>query len=631
MWNYSFVLPNLIVLAVFLIYYSSRPQLPLYITKLFPKVLLTEVLVILLDPLASICLENCDDFSLFFQKSMNVLYFMAFIFRIYIFYVLTTHFIKIHHKKVFPLFIVSLSVLLFGEMIALLNLKWPIIFSMTEGTYKREKFYDLIYLIALYYHLVSFCLIYFQRKKVEKWRTFNTFLFNFIILAGYITRFSLKNWLIIDSFYLLSIIIIYTKIESPSLYLDGKTFLFNTNALTDILEEAEGTKTKLLMGFRIRNYQDLRDIFSTRQMDSGIKMISLYLKKNYQKLTKFYAGDGIFLLTGEDGSSYKKIKSEISQRFKKSWTDGKDFDISMNVDFFQANPDILLKDSSIMMKALSVSLIESKLKNEKEIIITDDTLKEIVAKLEIKRALEHAVETKSFQLYLQPIVDAKTHKVTGAESLARLCDFNGKIISPELFIPIAERNGRINALGEDMLEKTCAFIKKHDIKKHGISWININLSPIQFLNSELNERFCKILKKFNLDAELLHLEITEEAMIDHAMIQNQIQTMQDTGFKFVLDDYGKGYSNISRLKRCPFINVKLDMELVWDFFKTNDCFLPMMVKTFKLMNFMVTAEGIETEEMADKMRELGCDYLQGYYFSKPLSAEEFATKYLSES
>ena len=161
----------------------------------------------------------------------------------------------------------------------------------------------------------------------------------------------------------------------------------------------------------------------------------------------------------------------------------------------------------------------------------------------------------------------------------------------------------------------------------GISWINVNLSPIQFLRPDLNKRFSKILEKYHVDAEKIHLEITEESMIDYALLQKQIQSMRSTGFQFVLDDYGSGYSNVSRLKKCPFINIKLDMEVVRDYFKEPDKFLPSLVQVFKQMNFTVTAEGVETLEMVESMKNIGCDFLQGYYFSKPLPAREFAEKY----
>ena len=126
---------------------------------------------------------------------------------------------------------------------------------------------------------------------------------------------------------------------------------------------------------------------------------------------------------------------------------------------------------------------------------------------------------------------------------------------------------------------------------------------------------------------MIHLEITEESMMDYALLQKQIQTMKATGFQFVPDDYGKGYSNVTGLKHCPFINIKLDMDVVRDYCKEQDKILPALVQSFKQINFSVTAEGIETEEMANTLRKIGCDYLQGYYFSKPVPAEEFAVAF----
>ena len=178
-----------------------------------------------------------------------------------------------------------------------------------------------------------------------------------------------------------------------------------------------------------------------------------------------------------------------------------------------------------------------------------------------------------------------------------------------------------------MLIKTCKFIAEHDIQAMGIEWINVNLSPLQLLRPDLSKRFSDILKEYNIPAEKIHLEITEESMIDFALLLKQMKLMTDYGFQFVLDDYGRGYSNVARMKKCPFVNIKLDMEFVWDYFKEKDKILPMVVKTIKQMGFTVTAEGIETPEMATTMKEIGCDYLQGYCFSRPIPAEDFVTKY----
>nr|WP_246428852.1 EAL domain-containing protein [Treponema rectale] len=261
------------------------------------------------------------------------------------------------------------------------------------------------------------------------------------------------------------------------------------------------------------------------------------------------------------------------------------------------------------------------------VYVTEETIKSIEGKKEVKRAVERAVENDAVELFLQPLVDVNTHKLVGAEALARIRNSKGELIPPAEFIPIAERNGRINILGEQMFEKACRFIRDNDMQAMGLSWINVNLSPIQFFRMDLNERFTSILKKFKIPARMVHLEITEESMIDYALLLKQILAMKKSGFQFVLDDYGSGYSNVTRLKRCPFVNVKLDMELVWDYFREQDKILPTLVQTFKQMNFTVTAEGIENEDMAEAMKKIGCDYLQGFYFAKPLPADEFLIKY----
>ena len=220
-----------------------------------------------------------------------------------------------------------------------------------------------------------------------------------------------------------------------------------------------------------------------------------------------------------------------------------------------------------------------------------------------------------------------TGKVIGAEALARIKDPDGKILPPGLFIPVAESSGRINALGEIVFDRTCKFISENSLEKIGIEWINVNLSPSQFIRTDLAERYASIAEKYGIAPGSVHLEITEGAMIDDAFLQKQIAAMTEKGFKFVLDDYGTGYSNLSRLKKCPFINVKLDMSIVWDFCKEPDAILPNMIAAFKHMGFCITAEGIEDEGMVSAMTDIGCDLLQGYHYSKPIPAGEFAEKY----
>ena len=246
---------------------------------------------------------------------------------------------------------------------------------------------------------------------------------------------------------------------------------------------------------------------------------------------------------------------------------------------------------------------------------------------EIKRALDKALDKNSVEVFLQPIMDAGTGKLAGAEALARIRNCAGDIIPPGLFIPIAEKSGKINKLGKQVFKKCCEYINSPEIKALNMSFINVNLSPIQFMRMDLEKTLNDYVEEIGIDKESIHLEITEEAMIDEQLMDKQIAALTGSGFKFVLDDYGKGYSNMSRLRKTPFINIKLDMTIVWDYCSNPDHILPSEVSAFKKSGFEITAEGIEDEDMANKMRDIGCTYLQGYYFSKPLPVEEFIEKY----
>ena len=252
-----------------------------------------------------------------------------------------------------------------------------------------------------------------------------------------------------------------------------------------------------------------------------------------------------------------------------------------------------------------------------------DSIEEINRKLDIRRCLEKALDNDTLEVFLQPLMDSRTGKRIAAEALVRLRDDNGNLIRPDLFISMAEQEGYIVRLGEQVLAKVCRFIRDNDIESIGIHWINVNLSPVQFMSRDVPSRFAEILKEYGVDERMIHLEITEQSMIDFSLLRDQITGLHKNGFEFSLDDYGSGYSNLSRVRQYPFTNIKIDMEVVWSYCREKDVLLPALVDGFKKMNLSITAEGIETEEMAGAMKEINCDYLQGYYFSQPVPMDEF--------
>ena len=628
MWDYSFILPDFIILFTFLVYYFSHPRLPIKLNRTFLFILIVNILTIVFDVSASWTLEHSGHFSPFFLRVINAVFFIFFIARIFCFFLFTEDVLDLRSRHWGLAPALKHIVFILSELIAISNFFFDTIFSISEDcVYSRGAFYNVIYICAFYYILYGLLLCLFKLKKISRARFLAVLTFNFVLALGYVFRILFPNFLIMNLFSLVAIIIIFVTFENPIFYLSIKAKAFNKSALSAILKELGSKKNPLIIAFMIHNYNELREVYSAAQMDRGIELISQFLAKKYPKLLRFYLRDGKFALVGDDNFCSDKIRDEISTRFSQSWCAGSDVDIYLEVKFVQFDSKLDFGNYEKISNALVSALRESENFEAVNIMVNEETIKEIERNTQIKRAVEHAVENNSVEMFLQPLIDAKSYKLVGAEALARIRDENGNLIPPGLFIPIAEKNGRINSMGEQMFESACKFIHEHDIEKMGISWINVNLSPIQFLRPDLNKRFSQILEKYEVDSDKIHLEITEESMIDYALLQKQIQTMRLSGFQFVLDDYGSGYSNLSRLKRCPFINIKLDMEIVRDYFKEQDKILPTLVQTFKQMNFTVTAEGVETLEMVETMRGIGCDFLQGYYFSKPLPSHEFAKTY----
>ena len=628
MWNYTFVVPNISLLFVFLLYYFSQPHIPISKNRAFIRLLLIEIIIIFFDVLSSYALERYDSFPVFFHLSCNIAFFIAFFLRSLFFFYFTYVILVPKSQRRLVNLLLANSVFLISVLITLANFFTPTLFVLNQNGYQRYRLYNILYADAFFYLGISLLTLAINRNKLRKKLSFIVLVYNGILAAGYIIRMLFPQYLIMDFFCILAIIIVYLSFEDSAGYLEHRTQAFRLEALSFLMEEMTG-KNPLILGIQIHDYNDMREIYTGSHIDECLRLIGDFLKKSYPGLSRFYINSGRFVLAGESSEyELKKIKDEIRRRFKKPWKNaGKDMEVYLEVHFVEVCSHLEIDSAENIIQGLLSAFNGISELSDADMIISDETLKNIREATQVKRLIQKAVETRKVEMFLQPIVSAENHRIVGAEALARLRDDDGNILAPGVFIPIAEKSGHINNLGEQMLEKACEFMSSRDIEKIGLSWINVNLSPLQFLKSDLSKRFTSIIEKYKVNPENIHLEITEESMIDYALLKKQVFDIKNAGFHFVLDDFGAGYSNVTRLNRYPFFNIKLDMQVVWEYFKSHEEILPALIQAFKHMGFSVTAEGIESREMADEMKKLGCDYLQGFYFSKPLPVEDFIKKY----
>ncbi|MGN1118897.1 MAG: EAL domain-containing protein [Oscillospiraceae bacterium] len=244
---------------------------------------------------------------------------------------------------------------------------------------------------------------------------------------------------------------------------------------------------------------------------------------------------------------------------------------------------------------------------------------------ELDDIIERALANHSFQVYYQPIYSVSENRFTSAEALLRLIDPEHGFISPDLFIPAAEKSGAIHRIGEYVLEEVCAFIGSDEFRKLNLDYIEINLSVAQCMKSDLADKVLEIMQRYNVTSDRINLEITETASgLSQCAMASNLQKLCAAGISFSLDDYGTGYSNMKRVISLPLKIVKLDKSFADE--QNNPkmwIVLQNTVRMLKDMNMEIVVEGIETQTMVQRFSNLKCDFIQGYYFSKPIPKADF--------
>ncbi|MDA8519067.1 bifunctional diguanylate cyclase/phosphodiesterase [Citrobacter sp. Igbk 16] len=273
--------------------------------------------------------------------------------------------------------------------------------------------------------------------------------------------------------------------------------------------------------------------------------------------------------------------------------------------------------SDYLYKFADLALYEAKNEGSGKIKVFRQRMLE---KLQESRTLEHdmamAIVNKEFVVYYQPIVDSFSREIYSYEALIRWIHPLKGLLSPDSFIPVAEKTGMINEMGKSVLEIAC---------REAASWvipvkISVNVSPVQLSSKAFAGIVLSILKETGLPADRLELEVTESSLFTESNTpMNTLNKLRALGVKISIDDFGTGYSSLSRLSRLAFDKIKIDKSFVHSISTQEDALniIRLITGMAKSLNMKAVAEGVETEEQLASLQALGCDFAQGYLFGKP--------------
>ncbi len=283
------------------------------------------------------------------------------------------------------------------------------------------------------------------------------------------------------------------------------------------------------------------------------------------------------------------------------------------------------KDVDTIMQRANVALYAAKQDSKRYTMYSSQLDKHNPHRLTMMGELRQAIENDELVLHFQPKISLHTHSIIGVEALVRWNHPKHGFMPPDDFISMAERTGLIKPLSIWVLNHALGQAEKWHSQNLKLS-IAINLSPTTFLDTELPNLIIGMLSLYDIPADFVIFEITESSMIkDPDLAMEIMNRLTDKGIKISIDDFGTGYSSLAYLKNLPASEVKIDKSFVTDMLKNNNdtVIVKSIIDLGHNLSLNVVAEGVEDKETAVRLKALGCDVLQGYYFSKPLSNNNF--------
>ena len=504
------------------------------------------------------------------------------------------------------------------------------VFSV-EGGYQRGPLFMLMYVTTALY--IFYDIIYIIRYR-SLFSTGKILALGTVIPLGIVAMIiqMLNPNILIEMFCgAISLLIVSTGIQRPEDYIDSFTQLTKYSAYVyDMKRISHNDKHVKIIMINLGNFRYIQGMvgFDTalqvlREVADKMRQINKKIK-GYADL--YYLDNGRFrmVLYGKYYDKAESIAEELNHELKENTTvNGLDVNLTPYIvlarypeEFSDLKTQMSFgADFHLRNLYTGQVMYASEMYNQNQLDIQNN----------IDAIINRAIENESFEVYYQPIYSTARGKFISAEALIRLFDPEHGFISPETLIMAAEQNGAIHKIGEFVFDKVCQFIASDEFNKLGLDYIEVNLSVAQIMNSDLPENYLAIMNKYHVSSDKINLEITETAAAyaQKVMLEN-LDKLTQAGISFSLDDYGTGYSNMKRVIQLPLKIIKLDKSFVDE--QNNPkvwIFLRNTVKMLKDMNMEIVVEGVETQEMLEAFANLKCDFIQGYFFSKPIPRNDF--------
>ena len=538
-------------------------------------------------------------------------------------------------------FLLYMAFFIFMEILAISQPFTSWVFYYDEArVFHRGWAEVVIYVISALYIAVSVISLIRTWRAMTSRKKLSIAYFLTIVIAGILIQMfipSLKAELFAESLAMLGLML---TVESEDDSINPDTGIYNRKALMMDLNNYRGLGIPVTAVFvKVTDLDMMLKRTGSTNTDGFTEIMSMFLRtlvpRNYIYSTspgqfvilvneKHKDGDRKFmeklLSRLEIKMSAEEIVDRVINRFDAEWLVGRS-EILLDATVAIARMPEELSDASDILYIADSSVPRS-LSGR---LLKGDDLSFALRRMEVEKALIRGLREDEFEVYYQPTFYTEDFKLYGAEALLRLKDSVIGNVPPDEFIPVAEQMGLIDEISEFVLRDVCKFLASGVPQKFGMESINVNLSVLQCLKKDFAEKIKELVKSYKLSEDLVNFEITESVEPDDYEILSKVMgDLKKAGFHFSMDDYGTGYSNMQSSFSLDFDIVKIDKSILWAAEKNEfgRIVLENSINMIRKMDRKIVVEGVETKEQIEMLKKLKVEYLQGYYFSKPVPKDE---------
>lgn len=513
-------------------------------------------------------------------------------------------------------------------VLVLTNPLHHLVYYYVQGAPQNGPLIGVVYATTAYYSILG--IIWLIRWRVVLTNLeFATLLVLYpVVFASLLAQYMMPD-LHIDMFIMsIAMLIISAFVIRPEKRLDSLVGAANLPAYREMCRRAFITDRPLCLVFlEIVNLEQLRELVGKDELQNVVHDMAANLSSTLERDDMlYYLRNGLFCISPRnldvDHALEIAWRTHKEGRAKSVEGDEKPTQARMRTCVVRVPEDASGIDTlKAFIRRFAHLVPQSCVTTFAELSQRDD----FELQMALSNIVEQAIENRSFSVHYQPVWCVADGKYHSAEALVRLDDRAFGSIPPTLFIPEAEQSGAIVDIGAIMLEKICQFLETVDFERSGLDFVEVNLSVDQCVRPELADELLDLMRTHNVEPSRMNLEITEtSSSYSQEVVADNVRKLSSAGISFSLDDYGTGYSNVTRALDLPFTLIKLDKSFVDNL--DSPAVRTVLAETISMMKAVgkqVLAEGAETPEQVETLSKMGIDYIQGYYFAKPMPEEEF--------